>query len=155
MGCAHKCYSSCTLCSVYRTYPLNDPKLLNHRKSKNLAHSQMMAALHTSSGGSSSESLGKRTSESELALQNLAQLNVPNNGEICPHTLYDLLQFECLQFHTGCVQTAPSYVNMSLFSYCSDQLEEREASWIRGVWTGRQRVVPLVICFAAISLLAY
>ncbi|KAL5489206.1 hypothetical protein EMCRGX_G018273 [Ephydatia muelleri] len=65
--------------SLYRTYPLNDPKLLNHRKSKNLAHSQMMAALHTSSGGSSSESLGKRTSESELALQNLAHLNVPNN----------------------------------------------------------------------------
>ncbi len=57
---------------VYRTYPLNDPRL----GSKKLHH---LPVPHPSSSEAVSSSR-VRTSDTDIALQNLAKLNVSNNG---------------------------------------------------------------------------
>ena len=62
----------CTSFSVYRTFPLNDPRL----GSKKFHHLQIPHP-------SSSEAVGSsrpRNSDTDIALQNLAKLNVSNKG---------------------------------------------------------------------------
>ena len=62
------------LLTVYRTYPLNDPRLLSKKSQPRLHH-----ALPPPDSVASSR---LRTSDTDLALQNLAKLNVSHNGQL-------------------------------------------------------------------------
>ncbi len=58
--------------AVYRTFPLNDPRL----GSKKLHHLQIPHPLSSEAVGSSRP----RNSDTDIALQNLAKLDVSNKG---------------------------------------------------------------------------
>ena len=58
--------------TVYRTYPLNDPKIGHQKVRHAYAHPSSLESV----------GVGKKISDTDLALQNLAKLNVSNKGVV-------------------------------------------------------------------------